>query len=90
MDDVFKKAVTLSPYEPGNLGSSMRIPTKAFAGSRDDTTPRNMTSGKLKRILGANNCKIIEGKGHSQLPASVFCMDADKNGCSDVIEWLFA
>ena len=34
MSDVFKKAVTLSPYEPGNLGTSMRIPTKAFAGGK--------------------------------------------------------
>jgi len=90
MSDVFKKAVTLSPYEPGNLGKKMKIPTKAFAGSRDDTTPRNMTNGKLKSILGADNCKIIAGKGHSQVPGAVLRTDSDKNGCSDVIEWLFA
>ena len=93
MSDVFKKAVTLSPYEPGNLGSKMKIPTKAFAGSRDDNRaggPIKMTTGKLKNILGADNCKIIQGKGHSQLPGAVLCTDADKNGCSDIIEWLFA
>lgn len=93
MSDVFKKAVTLSPYEPGNLGSKMKIPTKAFAGGKDDNRangPIKMTTGKLKNILGAENCKIVPGKGHSQLPPSVFCTDEDKNGCSDVIEWLFA
>ena len=90
MSDVFKKAVTLSPYEPGNLGQSMKIPTKAFAGGNDDTTPRNMTNGKLKRILGAENCKIIPGKVHGKLPAAVLCTDADRNGCSDIIEWLFS
>ena len=93
MSDVFKKAVTLSPYNPGNLSSKMKIPTKAFAGGNDDNRdggPIKMTKGRLKNILGEENCKIIPGKSHGQLPPTVFKTDADKNGCSDIIEWLFS
>lgn len=92
MSDVFKKAVALSPYEPGNLGSSMKIPTKVYAGGKDDNrgagTPVPMVKNKLPKILGSENCTIVPGKGHGQLPGAVFNTDADNNGCSDVIEWL--
>ena len=92
MSDVFKKAVTLSPYEPGNLGKSMKIPVKAFSGGRDDNSangPMHMIK-KLKGIGNVVECTTVPGKGHGQLPPAVFNTDADNNGCSDVIEWLFS
>lgn len=97
MSDVFKKAVALSPYNPGNLekhGNKMKIPTKAFAGSKDDNrsagTPVPMVTGKLKGVLGSENCEIIQGAVHGAVPPSVFCRDNDKDGCSDIISWLFS
>ena len=90
LSDIFKKAAAFSPYNPGNLGSGMKIPTKVFCGAREGGAPKSLVTGKLKTFHGVEGSTVLNGVGHDGCTRAALSVDKNNDGYSDLIQWLFA
>jgi predicted peptidase len=91
LSDYFAACVALSPYDSGADISSSTIPIIVYVGDVDcgeDVNSINYATS-LGRIIGQDNILSVKS-GHGALPSIVFTLDDDKNGRSDIIEWLLS
>ena len=90
MDDVFSKALIMSPYDPKEIEESeIDIPVRVYVGSgSDENIPRNYINTQLAPVIGEENVFYLNS-GHGGVPGEVFNTDTTGNGCSDALEWLF-
>ncbi len=79
----------LSGYSNSADVSKLDIPVYGFVGEYDDPNSYNYMVGTFANRVGDNNLYVQKNINHRQLPKSVYNMDADGNGHSDLFEMLF-
>ena len=89
--DYFSSMVILSASESksGNVNkiSPSKIAVKGYVGNQDDSGCYYYMTNTFKNRFGSSNLKIVSST-HGNLPWVVFNLDEDKNGKSDVVEWM--
>ena len=90
MDDVFTKALIMSPYDPNGIEESeIDIPIRVYVGCGSiEAIPRNYIYTQLAPAVGEENVFYLTSE-HGGVPSEVFNTDTNGNGCPDAYEWLF-
>lgn len=91
MPEYFAACAAMCPYYQGFDIAEIEIPVIAYVGSprggEDEISYRYAL--KISDVLGDDSV-IVFSTSHGGVPSMAFNLDDDKNGRSDLIEWLFS
>ena len=91
MGDCFDEAVVISGYR--SVANS-KIPVRGYYGSADDGTSINIMKNDKNNYdslecLSYNGATGANYVDHGHVPQALFTMDADNDGCPDILQDLF-
>ena len=92
LQDYFSAQTIISGYGVATDLTQIKIPTRAYVGQKslgEDPNSEKYTMTKLKDVFGEEAIFSLE-TSHVFALKMAFTLDEDKNGCSDLLEWMFS